>query len=93
MEIVCLEYFSLYFQINLALGDFLSNSSILTFYLTIWELFALIMNIIIKVKYLFIFQFVFGIVLSIVLIIFTICIRLNSNSKGVLTDLVDKFDV
>lgn len=93
MEIVCLEYFSLYFQMNLALGDFLSNSFILTFYLSIWNLFELIITTITKEKYLYIFQFVFGIILSITSIIITFCIRFNSNTNYNLSNLIDNFDV
>ena len=94
IEIVCLDYFSLYFEINLSFGDFLSNSSILTFYLIIWKFFELMIEILnFKNAYLLIFQFSFGIILSFAIIIFTICLKDKSSNIEEIENLIEELDV
>ena len=94
IEIVCLDYFSLYFEINLSFGDFLSNSSILTFYLIIWNFFEFIMEILnFKNDYLLIFQFSFGIIISFAIIIFTICLKIHPDNIEEFENLIDELDV
>ena len=94
IEIVCLDYFSLYFEINLSFGDFLSNSSILTFYLIIWKFFELMIEILnFKNAYLLIFQFSFGIILSFAIIIFTICLKDRFNNIEDIENLIEELDV
>ena len=94
IEIVCLDYFSLYFQLNLSFGDFLSNSSILTFYLIIWKFFELLLEIInFQNAYLLIFQFSFGVILSFAIIIFTICLINRAHNIEEYEDLLAELDV
>ena len=94
IEIVCLDYFSLYFQLNLSFGDFLSNSSILTFYLIIWKFFELLLEIInFQNAYLLIFQFSFGIILSFAIIIFTKFLINRPHNIEEYEDLLAELDV
>ena len=94
IEIVCLDFFSLYFEINLSLGDFLSNSSILTFYLILWKFVELMIEILnFKNASLLIFQFSFGIILSFAIIIFTICLKTRNKNIEDFENLIEELDV
>ena len=94
IEIVCLQYFSLYFKVNNPVGEFLSNSSILTLYLILWKGFELIIIDIANVteKILLLFKFIFGILLTIILFVFIIYLKKHPKADDVLLNFMHKLD-
>ena len=91
IKIISLNYFAFYFQINSLLGELLSNSSILSFYLIIWNLFEIFINLFDITNHLLLFQFIFGIIIFILAIIFLILTKKES-IKDTITELVSKID-
>ena len=92
IKIISLNYFAFYFQINSLLGELLSNSFILSFYLIIWNLFEIFINLCDINNNLLLFQFIFGIIIFISLIIFLILVKQKSTIKNTFTDMVSEID-
>lgn len=94
IEIVCLEYFSFYFKVNNPIGEFLSNSSILTLYLFLWKAIELLIIDIIKVKneILLFFKFIFGIILPIILFAFIIYLKKHPKADESILNFIYKLD-
>ena len=93
-EIVCLQYFSLYFKFYNPALELLSNSSILTLYLILWKGFEIIIIDIINVteKILLLFKFIFGILLTIILFVFIIYLKKHPKADDVLLNFMHKLD-
>jgi len=94
IEIVCLEYFSFYLQINIPIGEFLSTSSILSLYLFVWKAFEFLIIDIINVSNasLLIFKYTFGMALATVLIIFIFYLKRNPKVYEVINDFINALD-
>ena len=92
IKIISLNYFAFYFKINSLLGDLLSNSFILSFYIIIWRVFEIFINICDINKSLILFQFIFGLIIFIFVIIFLKLMKKKGEFYLTFIALVDKID-
>ena len=92
IKIISLNYFAFYFKINSLIGDFLSNSFILSFYFIIWRVFEIFINICDINKSLILFQFIFGLIIFIFVIIFLKLMKKKGDFYDTIIELVDKID-
>lgn len=92
IKIISLNYFAFYFKINSLLGDLLSNSFILSFYIIIWRVFEIFINICDINKSLILFQFIFGLIIFIFMIIVLKLMKKKGDFYDIFIALVDKID-
>ena len=94
IKILCVNYFSLYFKLNLDFGKIISNSMIFSFYLIIWDFFVLILNYFSLDKKEFrVFQIFFGSITSVFVIIFMIIVKCRNDIKNNISGTIELIDI